>query len=399
MESRLSEWQTIESRLRQESLERMKAFEQTIAREWRELREVHEEPLKQLRDQAAALGETSVAAANLALRGYERAEARLASLEADLRGQLSQLSREVHATLAEIRHERGLGGRPTPAPFQLDSVMKLHSELRDAPSAGPELANVPAQKSATAPPKPAAVPTVPAVEPVRVPEIPAPTEPAETSAAAAFAAREPFSTLKSSAPASTGSVVRIVYPRRAWRVIPVAIAVAVIAAGIFGFVRLQRGTAIGDSPAQAAAQASAGTSAQGTSSTASRDALDPANGAALAADVITSPDVIRFAMTGVGGGRGASGQVLWSRSKGIVLTASSLPAPEAGSAYRFWLLSDTHAVPVGRLQPDETGRVRLAAPNPSGLPNLIDSVAVTLEAEGSTAASPSTNTILRRAYP
>ena len=67
VEARLSEWGAIEGRLHQDSLERIRAFEKTIEQEWHALRGMHEEPLRQLREQAAALGETCVAAANLSL--------------------------------------------------------------------------------------------------------------------------------------------------------------------------------------------------------------------------------------------------------------------------------------------------------------------------------------------
>src|SRR5262249_56226102 len=84
IETRLKEWGAIEDRLSREGADRMRALEHAIEREWQTLRDVHQAPVQQLRDQATALGETSVAAANLSLRAFERAEARFAALEADL---------------------------------------------------------------------------------------------------------------------------------------------------------------------------------------------------------------------------------------------------------------------------------------------------------------------------
>lgn len=131
IESRLAEWGAMESRLHRDALERVRAFERTMQGEWQALRQMHEEPLKQLQEQAAALGETCVAAANLSLRGYERAEARLVALENDLRAQLTDLSKEVHAALAEVRRAALPPAAPA-EPFQLESVMRLHEELRNA---------------------------------------------------------------------------------------------------------------------------------------------------------------------------------------------------------------------------------------------------------------------------
>ena len=88
LESKLNDWNAIEQRLEQDSLQRIREFEGTIEHEWSQLRQLHAEPVKQLREQTATLGETCVAAANLALRGFERAESRFAALEADLQERL-----------------------------------------------------------------------------------------------------------------------------------------------------------------------------------------------------------------------------------------------------------------------------------------------------------------------
>ena len=133
LEARLNNWNALEGRLQQESRHRLQELELTIEHEWQALRQTHEEPVKQLRDQAATLGETCVAAANLALRGFERAEARLAALEADLQGRMTQLSREVRLAVAELQ-DAPAARRPAlngeVSPFPLESVMRIHDELR-----------------------------------------------------------------------------------------------------------------------------------------------------------------------------------------------------------------------------------------------------------------------------
>jgi hypothetical protein len=133
LEARLGQWGDIESRLQHDAGERIRGLERTIEHEWQSLRQLHEEPAKQLREQAAILGETCVAAANLALRGFERAESRLAALEQDLQGRMTQLSRDVHSAVAQLQDAAGarapLAGS-VPA-FPLESVMRIHEELRE----------------------------------------------------------------------------------------------------------------------------------------------------------------------------------------------------------------------------------------------------------------------------
>src|SRR5690349_21668120 len=62
---------------------RLRTLEQTIDREADALRHLHEEPLKQLQAQAAALKEICAAAAH-SVNGLDQAESRLAAMQADV---------------------------------------------------------------------------------------------------------------------------------------------------------------------------------------------------------------------------------------------------------------------------------------------------------------------------
>ena len=62
VESRLSDWNAIETRLERDANQRIQEFEQTMQHELSALRQMHEEPVKHLREQAASLGEICVAA-------------------------------------------------------------------------------------------------------------------------------------------------------------------------------------------------------------------------------------------------------------------------------------------------------------------------------------------------
>ncbi len=136
LEERLSEWGALENRLEQNSGERIKELQRTIEHEWQALRQLHEEPVKQLREQAATLGETCAAAANLALRGFERAENRIGALEQDLQSRMTQLSQDVQAAIGMLQsgaHGQAVPPRREPlAAFPLDSVMRIHEELRES---------------------------------------------------------------------------------------------------------------------------------------------------------------------------------------------------------------------------------------------------------------------------
>ena len=153
LEERLREWGALENRLEQNSGERIKELQRTIEHEWQALRQLHEEPVKQLREQAATLGETCAAAANLALRGFERAENRIGALEQDLQSRMTQLSQDVQAAIGML--QSGAPAQAVPprreplAAFPLDSVMRIHEELRE--SDDDSGVSSPALQGATAP--------------------------------------------------------------------------------------------------------------------------------------------------------------------------------------------------------------------------------------------------------
>ena len=73
--------------------------------------------------------------------------------------------------------------------------------------------------------------------------------------------------------------------------------------------------------------------------------------------VLAAPDLIRYGLTGVDGP--ATAQLLWSRSRGLVLSAARLPALAAGSTYQVWLLTSDGAISAGVIAPDESGRATL----------------------------------------
>jgi hypothetical protein len=386
VEARLSEWHATERRLHQDSLDRIRVLERTIEQEWRALRGLHEEPLRLLREQAAALGETSVAAASLSLRGYERAEARLSALESDLRAQLSQLSRDIHAALAEVK-AAAVGAPatlPAPAapPFPLDRVMRIHDELR---ASGGKTAAPAAEPAPAAP----AAPTAGGV-PDEARQLPS----AALSKRVEELERE-LTQEKQDIEDTTATTRRL---RRTWRLAAIAGVAAVAGLVVLGMLGLQLQQALDEASRRVTAAEQQALEADREIASARAEtvaARDSAARAEMLSSVLAAPDLLRFSLVGVGESRGSRGQVMWSRSNGIVVSASALPAPPSGSEYYVWLLSPSQPTRVGKLTPDVTGRATLVTTAPDA-PRPVDGVAVTVESIGSTSPVPAGLTVLAR---
>jgi hypothetical protein len=104
----------------------------------------------------------------------------------------------------------------------------------------------------------------------------------------------------------------------------------------------------------------------------------------MTATVLAAPDLYRLDMSSIEGIPRATAQVLWSRSRGIVFSASRLAAPPNKSTYQLWLLTHHGPVSVGVIQPDKTGRVTVAFEPPPRLPRPVVGASLTVEpAQGS----------------
>ena len=98
--------------------------------------------------------------------------------------------------------------------------------------------------------------------------------------------------------------------------------------------------------------------------------------------VLAAPDLARIDLTGQPAAPGASARAFWSRSRGLVFTASNLPTPPPGRAYQLWVITAQPApISAGMLRPDAGGRVNVRFDLPSDLPRPV-AIAVTLEPEG-----------------
>src|SRR5258705_2524865 len=136
LESKLSNWSEAAAGLQRDATGRFQDLERLIEHEWASLRRLHEEPVRQLRDQAESLTEICVSTAGSTQTGIERAEARLALLEQDLHRRMDDLSRDVHAVLDELRQQNGATVRKPSSSWALAEVTRLHHEIRDGAGAG-----------------------------------------------------------------------------------------------------------------------------------------------------------------------------------------------------------------------------------------------------------------------
>jgi anti-sigma-K factor RskA len=113
-------------------------------------------------------------------------------------------------------------------------------------------------------------------------------------------------------------------------------------------------------------------------------AQQAAMAAQAVATILASADARRFELTSRADPSPAVAQLLWSRSQGIALTASRLPAPPPGRAYQLWMLTRTTPASVGLVTPNESGPTSITFPWPAGLQRLVVGAMVTIEpAEGS----------------
>lgn len=97
--------------------------------------------------------------------------------------------------------------------------------------------------------------------------------------------------------------------------------------------------------------------------------------------VATAPDVTRIELSGQPDAPQARGQVLWSRARGMVLTAANLPPLPHRKVYQVWVMMARAPMSAGLLTLDAsgTGSVFFAMSPDIGVPLAL---VVTVEPEG-----------------
>jgi hypothetical protein len=347
LESYVSDWKDANSRIQEDTFRRLRELETIIQHEWQAIKKIHEEPVKELREQAASLTEACIATASVAREGFDRAEARLASFEDDVHLILSEFGRDLQSAIAEMksRPEQHLRREGAP-PWSLDDVTRLHGQLRESGDAAHSAGSV--VQSSDQPPVRTLL------------QLPAATEATE------HRSEQPI-------------------PWR-WRVAVVGLGVAVVAAVGFGW-HLQNQVQVAAGRAQEAEiqsqKAAADATRQATEAReeAAREitsAREMANRAERIGNVLAAPDLIRYTLSGGTGAPAASGQALWSRTRGFVFSGSRIPPPPPNGAHQVWLLTRLAPLKAATFVPQPDGTVTLVEQG-LNVPRAVVGVMVTAE--------------------
>jgi hypothetical protein len=318
---------------------RIRSLEETISREAQTLRRLHEEPLKQLQGHAEYL---------------------------------TEFSRTLQALLADLRLKAGSPGsnQGSAANWPLERVVDLHDELRRTTNE-----NADTQRALTPDATLSLARRVHLLEAAREQEPLSPREAAE----------------------SPRPKPRWVYVAGAAGAVVAILLVALVVRGIEG--RLDDASA---RVAAAEQQVLATTQVAKREVTAARQDADRqiaearqlAQRAETVGVILTAPDLIRFNLTS-GETNGSSAQLLWSRTRGLVLSGSRLPAAPPESTYQLWLVTSTESVGAGLFVPDDAGRATLVVDAPPRVPGRVVGAAVTIEPIGGR-ATPTGRTLLAR---
>jgi hypothetical protein len=98
--------------------------------------------------------------------------------------------------------------------------------------------------------------------------------------------------------------------------------------------------------------------------------------------VLAAPDLLRIDLGGLPPAPTASARAFWSRSRGMVFTASNLPPLMPGRVYQLWVIPDQgDPISVGLLEPDPSGTLTKVFQTPADLPPPM-AVAVSEEPAG-----------------
>ena len=109
--------------------------------------------------------------------------------------------------------------------------------------------------------------------------------------------------------------------------------------------------------------------------------------------VLAAPDVVRVGLAGPDASPAAA-ELLWSRSRGTVISATGLATPPAGSMYQAWLAAGASFVNIGTLVPDAAGRATLVTDTPASVPGVVTGGLITVESQAGSAA-PSDHIVAR----
>jgi anti-sigma-K factor RskA len=97
--------------------------------------------------------------------------------------------------------------------------------------------------------------------------------------------------------------------------------------------------------------------------------------------VLGAPDLVRVELAGQPVAPRAAARAFWSRSQGLVFTASNLPPLASGRTYELWIVTGQTPVGAGLLKPGVDGIAHAVFATPSDLSTPV-AMAVTIEPDG-----------------
>jgi anti-sigma factor RsiW len=97
--------------------------------------------------------------------------------------------------------------------------------------------------------------------------------------------------------------------------------------------------------------------------------------------VLASSDLIRVDLAGQPSAPQARARAFWSRSRGLIFTASNLPPLPAGRTYQVWMVTPDAPLSAGLLKPGVRGDVHAVFTTPRDVARVA-AVAVTIEPDG-----------------
>ncbi|HSC27743.1 MAG TPA: anti-sigma factor [Vicinamibacterales bacterium] len=103
-----------------------------------------------------------------------------------------------------------------------------------------------------------------------------------------------------------------------------------------------------------------------------------ADQAQVAMAILAAPDVAQIDLAGQPAAPRATARALWSRTQGMVFTATSLPPPPPDRVYQVWVVTAEAPVSAGVIAPDASGSASAVFRTPADIGAPL-AVAVTLE--------------------
>jgi len=285
------------------------------------------------------------------------------------------------------------------APFPLEGVVRIHEEIR---AAGGE--SEPAVSGAAALHRIRQVRPEPG-SPTLVPDLPRRLPEASALVDRMSSLEREVTSGKEEARETASAAQR---QQRSWRFALVAAAALALAGSIAGLTWTARvNTRLEAAAARVAVAEEQAASARETAARqlAARqeaerqitEARQSATQAQVVGNVLAAPDLVRFSLSSADGSAQRSyAQVLFSRTRGLVLSASFVPPAPEGQTYQVWLVGGPAPVSAGLFIPDAAGRATLVSDTLTNAPRPLGGVIVTVEPAGGQPA-PTGATALARA--